>query len=57
MSPTRSWFYRIFAILVGLMLIGVIEALLHLVPGLHPQPLVITLAEKGATAVRSINPL
>ena len=57
MSPTRIWLYRIFAILVGLMLLGVIEALLHLVPGLHPQPLVITLAEKGTAAVRSINPL
>ena len=39
------------------MLVGVVEALLHLVPGLGPQPLVITLAEKGEASVRSINPL
>ena len=57
MSPTRIWLFRIFSILVGLMLVGVVEALLHLVPGLNPQPLVITLAEKGDAAVRSINPL
>ena len=58
MSPTRIWLYRIFSILVGFMLVGVVEVLLHLVPGLSPQPLVITLAEKGDDAVvRSINPL
>lgn len=39
------------------MLVGVVEALLHLVPSLNPQPLVITLAEKEDAAVRSINPL
>ena len=57
MRPTRIWLFRIFSILLGLMLVGVIEALLHLVPGLNPQPLVVTLAEKGDAAVRSINPL
>ena len=57
MSPTRIWLFRVFSILVGFMLVGVVEALLHLVPGLHPQPLVITLAEKGDAAVRSLNPL
>ena len=57
MRPTRIWLFRIFSILLGLMLVGVIEALLHLVSGLNPQPLVVTLAEKGDAAVRSINPL
>lgn len=57
MSPTRIWLCRIFSILVGFILVGVVEALLHLVPGLNPQPLVITLAEKEDAAVRSINPL
>lgn len=60
MSPTRIWLFRIFSILFGLVLLGVVEALLRLVPvvpGLNPQPLVITLAQKKDAAVRSINPL
>ena len=57
MKPTRIWLFRILSILLGLLVVGAVEAVLHLAPSLRPPPLVITLAAKGNAAVRSINPL
>ena len=45
----RTWFLRLVALGVGVVLVVVAEGLLRFVPGLGPSPLVATLAEDEAT--------
>ena len=53
------WRGRLLALAAGVLLVAGIEALLHLVPGFRPPPLVITLAEEEGSgrALRQLNPI
>ena len=53
----RIWLFRLFAIGLGLGLVGSAELLLRLLPGLAPPPFLETLAEREGRQLRRVNPL
>ncbi|MEW6752951.1 MAG: hypothetical protein AB1505_18520 [Candidatus Latescibacterota bacterium] len=55
-TARRAWLLRAASLGVGLALVGLLEGILRLWPGLGPPPLVVTLAERDGRLLRSTNP-